>query len=35
MKVVLTLIGGSTALIEIAGMRLLIDPAFDEPQAEC
>jgi len=33
MKVVLTLIGGPTALIEIAGTRLLTDPTFDEPQA--
>lgn len=33
MKVVLTLIGGPTALIEVAGTRLLTDPTFDEPQA--
>src|SRR5581483_2123667 len=26
-----TLIGGPTALIEIAGFRLLTDPTFDEP----
>jgi L-ascorbate metabolism protein UlaG (beta-lactamase superfamily) len=32
-KVVLTLIGGPTALIEVAGTRLLTDPTFDEPQA--
>jgi L-ascorbate metabolism protein UlaG (beta-lactamase superfamily) len=33
MKVALTLIGGPTALIEVAGTRLLTDPTFDEPQA--
>lgn len=33
MKVVLTLIGGPTALIEVGGTRLLTDPTFDEPQA--
>jgi L-ascorbate metabolism protein UlaG (beta-lactamase superfamily) len=27
----ITLIGGPTALIEIAGFRLLTDPTFDEP----
>src|SRR5579859_7663928 len=27
----LTLIGGPTALIEIAGFRLLTDPTFDQP----
>ena len=27
----ITLIGGPTALIEIAGFRFLTDPTFDEP----
>jgi L-ascorbate metabolism protein UlaG (beta-lactamase superfamily) len=27
----ITLIGGPTALIEIAGFRILTDPTFDEP----
>ena len=29
--VALTLIGGPTALVEIAGFRLLTDPTFDQP----
>lgn len=29
----ITLIGGPTALIEYAGLRILTDPTFDEPQA--
>jgi len=29
----LTLIDGPTLLIEFGGLRILIDPAFDEPQA--
>jgi L-ascorbate metabolism protein UlaG (beta-lactamase superfamily) len=30
--VTLTLIGGPTALIEVAGLRILTDPTFDPPQ---
>ena len=30
-QIALTLIGGPTALIEIAGFRLLTDPTFDQP----
>lgn len=32
-KMTITLIGGPTALIEIAGVRFLTDPTFDAPQA--
>jgi L-ascorbate metabolism protein UlaG (beta-lactamase superfamily) len=32
-NVVLTLIDGPTLLIEIGGLRLLTDPAFDPPQS--
>jgi L-ascorbate metabolism protein UlaG (beta-lactamase superfamily) len=32
-KVVITLVGGPTALIEVGGVTLLTDPTFDEPQA--
>ena len=28
---IITLIGGPTVLIEIAGLRLLTDPTFDAP----
>jgi len=31
--ITLTLVGGPTVLIEIAGMRLLTDPTFDPPGA--
>ncbi|QND60043.1 MBL fold metallo-hydrolase [Mesorhizobium huakuii] len=32
-RMTITLIGGPTALIEIAGIRFLTDPTFDVPQA--
>ena len=32
LEITLTLIGGPTVLIEIAGLRLLTDPTFDEPR---
>ena len=30
-NITLTLIGGPTVLIELAGLRFLTDPTFDEP----
>ncbi|MBX9719715.1 MAG: MBL fold metallo-hydrolase, partial [Microbacteriaceae bacterium] len=31
-SIAVTVVGGPTALLEWAGLRLLLDPTFDEPQ---